>query len=258
VVTRLAVLSLVVVFLVVLLGPLLTSYDPERIDFDQVFNPPSTQHPLGTDMLGRDVLSRLVHGARVSLGAGLVAAVLGTGLGLCLGAVAGYTGGRLDGLLMRLADLMLALPTFFLLIVVQSLVPPSLLAVALIIAVTRWMSLARLVRARFLSLKEQEFTLAARATGCSNARIVVRHLLPNTSALIAVAFSFAVADAILIESALSFLGLGLPPGRPSWGNMLSDAQAGIVTGAWWVAFFPGLMILLVTLAVNLLGDGLRT
>lgn len=253
-VTRLAALILVGVVLMAVFGPLLTPYDPDRVDLDRVFAPPSAQHPLGTDALGRDVLSRLVYGAGISFSAGLLAAALGTGLGLCLGAAAGYAGGRLDGLLMRLADLMLALPTLFLLIVVQSLVPPSLLTVVLSIALTRWMSLARLVRARFLSLKEQEFTLAARATGCSNARIVVRHLLPNTSALIAVSFSFAVADAILIESALSFLGLGLPPGQPSWGSMLFDAQAGIVTGAWWVALFPGLMILLVTASVNLLGD----
>jgi len=222
-----------------------------------VFRFPSIEHPLGTDILGRDLLSRLVHGARISLGVGLLAAALNTGLGLSLGALAGYRGGRLDALLMRLADLMLALPTLFLLIAVQSLLPPRFLTVALMIALSRWMTLARLVRARVLTLKQQEFTLAARATGCTGQRIVLRHLVPNTMGQIAVAFSFAVSDAILIESALSFLGLGLPPGQPSWGNILSDARAGIVAGAWWVVLFPSLMILLVTASVNLLGDEVR-
>ena len=257
-VTKLAALILLVVLLAALLGPLLAPYDPETIDLDQMFRPPSAQHPLGTDALGRDVLSRLVHGARISLGLGLLAAVLSTGLGLSLGSLAGYVGGRLDGLLMRLVDLMLALPTLFLLIAVQSLVPPHFLTVALMIALTRWMGLARLVRGQFLSLKEREFVQAARAIGCPGRRIVVRHLLPNTSGQIGVSFSFALADAILIESALSFLGLGLPASQASWGSMLAEARASILAGAWWVALFPGLMILLVTAAVNLLADEFQT
>ena len=254
---KLAILGLTIACVAALLAPLLIPYDPEEIDLGQVFLSPSIEHPLGTDLLGRDLLSRLLHGARISLGLGLLVAVLNTGLGLSLGALAGYRGGRLDGLLMRLADLMLALPTLFLLIAVQALLPPHFLTVALIIALSRWMALARLVRARFLSLKEQEFTLAARATGCSDPRIVLRHLLPNTAGQIAVAFSFAVADAILIESALSFLGLGLPPGQASWGNILSDARAGILAGAWWAVLFPGLMILLVTASVNQLASEVR-
>ena len=254
---KLAILGLVIACGTALLGPLLTPYDPEEIDLSQVFSPPSVEHPVGTDLLGRDLLSRLLRGARISLGLGLLAAVLNTGLGLSLGALAGYRGGRLDGLVMRLADLMLALPTLFLLIAVQALLPPRFLTVALIIAFSRWMTLARLVRARFLSLKEREFTLAARATGCSEQRIVLRHLLPNTAGQIAVAFSFAVADAILIESALSFLGLGLPPAEASWGNILSDARAGILAGAWWAVLFPGLMILVVTASVNQLANQVR-
>ena len=252
--TKLAALSLLVIVLAAQLGPLLVRYNPETIDLDQVLRPPSVEHPLGTDALGRDLLSRLVCGARVSLGVGLLAAIVGTGLGLSLGALAGYLGGRLDEILMRLADLMLALPTLFLLIAVQSMVPPHLLTVALVIALTRWMGLARLVRGQFLSLKEREFVQAARAIGCTGRRIVLRHLLPNTSGQIAVSFSFTLAEAILIESALSFLGLGFPASQPSWGGMLAEARASILAGAWWVVLFPGLMILLVTASVNLLAD----
>ena len=191
------------------------------------------------------------------MGVSILAATVSCGIGLSVGALAGYAGGRLEGLLMRLVDLMLALPTFFLLITVQALFPPRLFTVALIIAVTRWMALARLIRGQFLSLKERDFVQAARAIGCSGWRIVSRHLLPNTASQIVVFFTLALADAILIESALSFLGLGLPPGQPSWGNMLADGRASVLAGTWWVALFPGLMILLVTLAVNLLGDEIQ-
>jgi len=188
----------------------------------------------------------------------LLAATVSCGIDLSMGALAGYAGGR-DGLLMRLVDLTLALPTFFLLIVVQALLPLCLLTIALIIALTRWMALARLlVRGQFLSLKERDFVQAARTIGCSAWRIVFRHLLPNTSSQIAVFFTLALADAILIKSALSFLGLGLPPSQPSWGSMLADGRASVLAGTWWVALFPGLMILLMTLTVNLLGDGIQT
>jgi peptide/nickel transport system permease protein len=174
-----------------------------------------------------------------------------------VGAVSGYSPGWLDDMLMRATDLGLALPTFFLLIAIQALLPRRAPTVAVIIALTSWMPLARLVRGRFLTLREGDMVLAARATGCTGRRIVLHHLLPNTLAEIAVFFSLALADAILVESALGFLGLGLPPGRPSWGAMLADGRAGILSGAWWIILFPGLAILLVTAAVNLLGDELQ-
>jgi peptide/nickel transport system permease protein len=255
--SRLLVLLLVLVAVAAFLAPLLAPYDPEQIDLDAVEQPPSRLHLLGTDRLGRDVLSRLLLGARNSLAVGVLAASLGCGLGVLAGGVAGYAGHWLDDVLMRMADLMLALPTFFLLIAVQALVPARAWSVALIIALTRWMAMARLVRGRFLSLRERGFVLAARATGSTGWRIVLRHMLPNTLGEITVFVTLVLADAILVESALSFLGLGLPPGQPSWGTMLADGRASILSGAWWAILFPGLAILLVTGATNLLGDELQ-
>jgi peptide/nickel transport system permease protein len=254
---RLLSLFLIVVALAALLAPRLAACTPDQIDLERIEQPPGVEHPLGTDRLGRDLLSRLLFGARNSLGVAGLAATLSCGLGLLVGALAGYGGQWLDDLLMRLVDLGLALPAFFLIIGVQAIVPPRALTVALIIAATRWMPLARLVRGQFLSLKERDFVLAARATGCSGVRIVGRHLLPNTLGPILVFFSLALADAILLESALSFLGLGLPAGQPSWGGILADGRASILSGAWWTVLFPGLAILAVTAAINLLGDELQ-
>jgi peptide/nickel transport system permease protein len=253
---KLSAFMLMLVFLLALMAPVLAPYDPGQIDLGHQGLPPSRLHLLGTDQLGRDLLSRLLYGTKISLSVGFLVAVVGSGVGVGIGALAGYASGRLDALLMRLADLMLALPTFFLLIAAQALFAPRLSTVALIIAATQWMALARLVRGRFLSLREQDFVQAARATGCSDGRIVLRHLLPNTWGQIVVCFSLMLADGILIESALSFLGLGLPPDQPSWGNMLADGRATILDGTWWVALFPGLMILWVALAANLFSDEL--
>jgi peptide/nickel transport system permease protein len=256
-VAKLSVSTLALIVLMALVAPLLARYDPQRIELGWLDSPPSHLHPLGTDRLGRDVLSRLLYGARISLSVGLLVATLSCGIGALVGALAGYSAGWIDGLLMRFVDLMLALPTFFLLVAAQVLFPPRLFTVALIIAATRWMALARLVRGQLLSLKERDFVQAAQAIGCPRWRIIFHHLLPNTSGSIVVFFTLAVADAILIESALSFLGLGLPPDQASWGAMLADGRASLTAGNWWATFFPGLMILLVTLSVNLLGDELQ-
>jgi peptide/nickel transport system permease protein len=248
---------LVVVIVAAAAAPVLAPYDPAYINLDAQVLAPSPGHPFGTDRLGRDVFSRVLWGARVSLGVSLVAVTLGSAVGILVGAAAGFGSATADALISRAVDVMLSLPTFFLLIVIQSLFPPSTMNVALIIGATSWMALARIVRGQFLTLKGREFVEAARALGAGPVRIVFRHLLPSATSQIIVFFTLGLADAVLVESALSFLGLGVPAYQASWGNMLSDGQISILSGSWWVALFPGLMILLTALSINFVGDGLQ-
>ncbi len=256
---RLAMSGLLMVgglFLVSLLAPWLAPYDPSFIDLQEVLMPPSPEHWLGTDPLGRDVLSRIIFGSRVSLKVGFVAVGLATLIGLIVGALAGYYGGWVDLALMRFVDLMLCFPSFFLILAVIALLEPSIWNIMVVIGVTGWMGVARLVRAEFLSLKERDFVLAARALGASDARLILRHLLPNALAPVMVSATLGVAGAILTESALSFLGLGVQPPTPSWGNILTAGKDNIEI-AWWLSVFPGLAILLTVMSYNLLGEGIR-
>ncbi len=256
---RLALSGLIMVgalFLVSLLAPWLAPYDPNYIDIQAILMPPSSAHWMGTDSLGRDVFSRIIYGARISLKVGFVAVGLATFIGVILGAVAGYYGGWVDNLLMRLVDLMLCFPTFFLILAVIALLEPSIWNIMVIIGLTSWMGVARLVRAEFLSLKEREFIQAARALGAKDSRIIFRHLLPNALAPVMVSATLGVAGAILTESALSFLGLGVQPPTPSWGNILTAGKDNIEI-AWWLSVFPGLAILVTVLSYNLLGEGIR-
>ncbi len=256
---RLALSGLVLVavlFLVSLLAPWLAPYDPNFIDINAILMPPSSSHLMGTDSLGRDVFSRIIYGARISLKVGFVAVGLATLIGVVLGAVAGYYGGWVDNLLMRLVDLMLCFPTFFLILAVIAVLEPSIWNIMVIIGLTSWMGVARLVRAEFLSLKEREFIQAARALGAKDGRIIFRHLLPNALAPVMVSATLGVAGAILTESALSFLGLGVQPPTPSWGNILTAGKDNIEI-AWWLSVFPGLAILITVLSYNLLGEGIR-
>ncbi len=256
--SRPAALGLLILLgLAALLASPLAPYDPSRIDLGRSTLPPSPQHLLGTDTLGRDLLSRALYGARISLAVGVGAAGLSALLGVALGLAAAYRGGILDATVTRLVDAALAMPAFFLLIALQSIFGSGLLTLIVMVSLVGWMVVARVVRAVTLSLKEREFVLAARALGCSGWRIVLRHLIPNLVSQVGVLFALGVADALLLESALSFLGMGVPPTEPSWGNMLNDAQAAILSGAWWIAAFPGALILGTALAVNLVGDGLR-
>ncbi len=243
-------------FLVALLASLLVPYEPDHIDRYHILEPPSRLHPLGTDDLGRDVLSRMLFGARVSLSVGFVAVGISTLIGVVLGAVAGYYGGLLDRLVMRFVDVMLSIPSFFLILAVIAFVGPSIWNIMFIIGLTSWMGVARLVRAEFLTLKSREYILAARALGASDGRIMFRHLLPNSMPPVIVSAVLGVAAAVLIESSLSFLGLGVQPPRPSWGNMLAAGKANIEI-AWWLSVFPGAAILVTVLSYNLLGEGLR-
>jgi peptide/nickel transport system permease protein len=250
-------LTLVVtLFVVSIFAPWLAPYDPDHIDLTQVLMPPNQAHLMGTDTLGRDVLSRIIYGSRVSLKVGFVAVGLATLIGLVVGALAGYYGGWVDASLMRLVDLMLCFPAFFLILAVIAVLEPSIWNIMVVIGLTSWMGVARLVRAEFLSLREREFVTAARALGASDVRLIVRHMLPNALAPVMVSATLGVAGAILTESALSFLGLGVQPPTPSWGNILTAGKDNIEI-AWWLSVFPGLAILITVMSYNLLGEGIR-
>ncbi|MGD8564361.1 MAG: ABC transporter permease [Desulfarculaceae bacterium] len=256
---RLAVLGLFVVLgliAVAVLAPWLVPYDPQAINVDAILLPPSPQHFFGTDELGRDVFSRMIYGSQVSLQVGIVAAGLATAIGVFLGALAGYYGGWVETVIMRFTDMMLCFPTFFLILAVIALLEPNILNIMAVIGLTSWMGVARLVRAEFLTLKEREYVVAARSLGAGDMRLMFRHLLPNAMAPVLVALTLGVAGAILVESGLSFLGLGVQAPMASWGNILEQGKANIEI-AWWLSLFPGLAILVTVLGYNLLGEGIR-
>jgi peptide/nickel transport system permease protein len=249
-------LVVLLLFAVSLLAPWIAPYDPSRIDLTQVLAAPSSAHPLGTDQLGRDVLSRMIWGARISLKVGFVATGIAILLGAILGAVSGYYGRWVDAVIMRFVDIMLCFPAFFLILAVIAILEPSIWNIMIIIGLTGWMGITRLVRADFISLKERDFVLAARVIGASDLRIIFVHILPNAMASILVAATLGVAGAILTESALSFLGIGVQPPTPSWGNILTAGKDNIDI-AWWLSLYPGLAILITVLGYNLLGEGIR-
>ena len=256
---RLALIgSCVVISLITiaLFAPILAPYDPTTIDIQNVLSPPCKAHLLGTDELGRDVLSRMIWGSRVSLKVGIVAVGIAMIIGIIIGSVSGFYGGIADAILMRFVDVMLAFPTFFLILAVIAILEPSIFTIMAVIGVTGWMDVARLVRAEFLSLKERDFVDAAQALGASNFRLIFRHILPNALSPVFVAATFGIAGAILTESGLSFLGLGVQPPDPSWGNILTSGKDNIEV-AWWLSLFPGLAILITVLSYNLVGEGLR-
>jgi peptide/nickel transport system permease protein len=239
-----------------LLAPWLAPYDPGQIDLANVLSSPSLKHLFGTDQLGRDVLSRMIWGARISLKVGFVATGVAIIIGTILGAVAGYYGGWVDSVIMRFVDIMLCFPTFFLILAVIAFLEPSIWNIMIIIGLTGWMGVTRLVRADFISLRERDFVKAARAIGASDLRIIFLHILPNAMASILVAATLGIAGAILTESALSFLGIGVQPPTPSWGNILIAGKDNIDI-AWWLSLYPGLAILITVVGYNLLGEGIR-
>jgi peptide/nickel transport system permease protein len=254
--------------LAAIFAPVLTPYDPEKTDLDSMLNPPSLAHPMGTDELGRDLLTRILYGGRVSLSIGVMAMSLAVLVGATIGGLGGFYGGWIDNILMRFTDMMLSFPQLFILIILaialrdipiealRGTAFASVFSIVLVIAVLAWMQVARLVRASFLSLKEKEFTEASRCIGTPNHRIMIRHLLPNAMSPIIVAATFRVATSIITESGLSYLGFGVQPPTPTWGNMLKNAQE-LMTRAPWTAIFPGLMIFITVIAINFIGDGLR-
>jgi len=244
------------VALLALLAPWIAPYDPTDIDVSVILMPPSWQHWCGTDTLGRDVFSRMLYGARVSLAVGFVAVGISLALGLILGAVAGFFGGRTDAVLMRMTDMVLCFPTFFLILAVIAFLEPSIWNIMIVIGLTSWMGVARLVRAEFLSLSRREFVLAAHSLGAGPVRLMWRYLLPNAMGPILVSAILGIAGAVLVESGLSFLGLGVQPPDASWGNILTDGKDNIQI-AWWLVVYPGMAILTTVLGYNLLGEGLR-
>ncbi len=244
------------VSLLAILATWIAPYSPTAIDTSAILLPPSPNHWLGTDALGRDLLSRMLYGGRVSLWVGFVAVGIATAIGLTLGLIAGYFGRLADEIIMRGVDIMLCFPSFFLILAVIAFLEPNLLNIMIIIGLTGWMGVARLVRAETLTLKERDFVLAAKVAGAGPMRIITRHILPNALAPVLVSATLGVAGAILVESSLSFLGLGVQPPDPSWGNMLTDGKE-VLGIAPWLSVFPGLAILITVLGYNLLGEGLR-
>ena len=234
-------------------APILAPYGPEDIDLARRREPPSAAHWLGTDDLGRDVVARVLHGARVSLSIGLLSAAVAGASGVTIGGVAGYAGGWIDAVLMRGTDAMLAVPRLPLLMIVSAFLQPSIPQLVVLIGLAGWMETARVVRAEFLTLRAREFVESARASGAGHARVMLVHLLPNAARAVVVSITLAVARAILLESALSFFGVGVQPPAASWGNMLYAAQSTIGTEPW-LAVVPGMFILMTAIAVNAVGD----
>jgi peptide/nickel transport system permease protein len=249
-------LMVLILFLIAAFASIFSPYDPNEIDRHNILNPPSLTHPLGTDELGRDIMSRMVWGSRISLAVGFVAVGIATLIGILLGSIAGYYGGWTERIIMRFIDIMLSVPTFFLILAVIAFIGPSIWNIMVIIGLTSWMGVARLVRAEFLTLKNREYVLAAIALGASDLKIILKHIMINSMAPVFVSAILGVASAILVESALSFLGLGVQPPTPSWGNILTSGKDNIEV-AWWLSVFPGLAILITVVSYNLFGEGLR-
>jgi len=272
---------LVLLAVVDVFAPWLAPHDPLGVNLADALLPPSAAYPLGTDQLGRDVLSRLLFGARISLVIGCIAVGISVMVGMAVGALAGFYGGWVDAVLMRLVDTLLSIPTIFLLLAIIAMDPaeqllqlgrlplvggliagllrvvdPQIVILMAAIGLMSWMGVARLVRAEILSLKEREFVLAARVIGCSSWRLITRHLLPNAMAPVLVSATLGVGGAILLESLLSYLGLGVQPPTPSWGNILNEGRVALGV-AWWLTLTPGVCILVTVLSFNLLGEGIR-
>ena len=257
--SKLATVAVAYVALITIMAaaaPLLSMQSPDAIDLNAHLQPPSGQHPFGTDNLGRDVLTRMIHGSRVSLVVGYSATLLSLIIGSLLGALAGYYGGVADWLVSRLIEVVLCFPFLFLVLGIVALFRPSIYTILIALALTSWTTEARFVRAEFLRIRELDYAQAARASGAGDSRIIFRHLLPNALAPVIVSASFGVASAILAESALSFLGFGVAFPTASWGSILAVARD-YIEFAWWLVVFPGVAIFLTVAAFNLIGDRLR-
>jgi peptide/nickel transport system permease protein len=256
---KLAVAGAGIIFILLLASlaaPWLSPYHPDLQNLGLRLAAPSSLHWMGTDEYGRDVLTRMLYGGRISMSVGVVAVGISLLIGILMGALAGYFGGWVDQVIMRLVDIVLCIPTLFLILMLVVFLGPSLFNIMIIIGLTSWTDLARLVRAEFLTLKQRDYVMAARAVGAPDYRIIFRHILPNALAPVFVSATFGVAGAILLESGLSFIGLGVQPPTPSWGNILTSGKD-YITEAWWMTLAPGMAIFLTVLGYNLLGDGLR-
>ncbi|MDD1762211.1 MAG: ABC transporter permease [Methanothrix sp.] len=253
----LGMIFIALLILLALLAPYLISYDPVQVSLDQPMQAPSFDHPFGTDHLGRDMFARVLYGTRVSLLVGICAAALTVSLGVLIGLLAGYFGGLVDSILMRLVDTIYSPPETILLMVLVTMFTRSVWTIILAIGLTHWMGTARLVRSEALSIRQRPFVESATSLGAGDGYILYRHIMPNLLYIAIVSVTLMTAHAILTESFLSFLGLGIPPHLPSWGNMLNEAQRDIMQGIWWTTMFPGMMIVITVLSINLLGEDLK-
>jgi peptide/nickel transport system permease protein len=258
---KLALFGLIVLVIFIILAtlaPIIAPYGRDTIDMLNIEASPTKAHILGTDELGRDVFTRLIYGGQISLSVGVVATTIQLAIGIILGSIAGYFGGAVDTIIMRLVDIIMCFPFFVIAISMAAILGPSIWNVMIIIGVLQWTNLARIVRAEILSLKRREFIEAARALGLDGKDIIIKHLLPNIFAPIIVYATLGIAGGILSEAGLSFLGMGVKQPQPSWGNMLSAAQKmTILQSEWWLWIPPGLMVFLTVLSINFLGDGIR-
>lgn len=258
---KLAVFGLVVILFLIFISvgaPLLTSYEPDKVDMYAIETAPNSDHLLGTDEVGRDVYTRLLYGGRVSLAVGILASLAEIVIGVILGSIAGFYGGKADLVIMRITDIIMCFPFFVVAIVLAAIVGPSMFNLIFIIAILEWTKIARIVRAEVLSLKERDFITASRSMGLGELEIIFRHILPNTFASIMVFATLAIANGILTEAALSFLGMGVRPPQPSWGNMLAAAQSmRVLQYEWWMWIPQGFMVFITVISINFLGDGLR-
>ena len=252
------IMIIAVMVLGAIFAPLVATHDPLEMDLSPEgrLQGPSWEHFFGTDNLGRDVFSRMIYGSRISLSVGFIAVIISLVIGIMLGGLSGYYGGWVDGLIMRVVEVMYCFPTFFLIMIVITFLGPSIVNVMVVIGLTSWAGLCRLVRAEFLTLRERDFVYSAKVQRVPDGRIIFRHILPNAMAPVYVSATLSVGAAILIESALSFLGLGVQIPTPSWGNILTSGK-NYIDYAWWLTLFPGLAILLTVLSFNLVGEGLR-
>ena len=253
---KIALYILIFISLISLCAPFLSRYEPDRIDLDSIRKPPSLQHPMGTDVKGRDILLRILYGGRISLGVAITAAVLSMGIGLIVGLISGYFGGKIDTVIMAFVDLILSFPTLLLAIGISVILPPSMYTVMIAIAAVGWAPFARLIRGYILSLRGALFIEAARVIGCSTFHILIKHLMPQCIPLLIVMMGMKLSGYILTEASLSFLGLGAQPPTATWGSMISANRAYIASSPWMV-FFPGLMIALTAFCFNTVGDTLR-
>ncbi len=253
---KFALFILLIIIGSAIFAPYISPYEPRAMDLSASLEGPSRAHLLGTDKMGRDILSRIIYGSRVSLMVGIVAVGISGIIGIFLGSIAGYFGKWVDGLIMRLVDILLAFPSILLAISLVAVLGASIFNVMLAIGAVSWVGYARLIRGEFLSLKNKEFVSAAEALGAKTPKIIFKHMLPNAIAPVIVMATLGMAGAIITESSLSFLGLGVQPPTPSWGQMLSKGRT-IIREAWWVSTFPGIAIMITVLSFNILGDGLR-
>ncbi|MGD8473069.1 MAG: ABC transporter permease [Anaerolineae bacterium] len=258
----LGLLLVVLVILVAILAPVLSPHDPAKQNIVYRLKPPfwmedgSLEHPLGTDSVGRDILSRVIYGSRISIFVGLVATAASALLGVSLGLFAGFLGGAVDSVISRVGDVQQAIPFLVLAIAVAAMLGPGLFNLILVLVITTWVTFFRVVRGEVLSVREEQYVLGAKSIGASNLRIILRYILPNVAASIIVIATLLVANMIIFEASLSFLGLGVPSSIPTWGRIVADGRE-YIADEWWIAFFPGLAILITVMGINLFGDWLR-